>query len=105
MVFAAAGCMLGYCRLPRWTLRAIAAPVAFVATGLMIDGVGWLIAISAAGVYIAAGCGLLWAIFVFPGLVPRFTHEPRMAARIALPIVVFLGAAFWLLRPLLPTLP
>jgi hypothetical protein len=71
----------------------------------MVAGVGWLIAISALGVYVAAACGLLWATFVFPELVPRFNHEPPIAVRIALPILVFLGAAFWLLRVLIPGLP
>ena len=74
--FAAAGCILGFCRLPRWALGAIAAPAAFVAAGFMMDGVGWLIAISALGVYVAAGCGLLWGIFIFPELVPRFARRP-----------------------------
>lgn len=102
MAFAATGCIFGYCRLPRWVLRVIAAPVAFMASGMMMAGVGWLIAISAAGVYVAAGCGLLWAIFVFPVLVPGFPHTPPLTARIALPVIIFLGAVYWLLRPLVP---
>ncbi len=82
-LFAAAGVILAFCRLPGWALRVVAAPIAFLASGLSMAGAGWLIAISALGVYIAAGCGLLWGIFVFPWLVPQMNRTLPRPARIA----------------------
>jgi hypothetical protein len=78
------------------------APTAFLAAGLMMAAVGWYIALSSMGVYTAAGCGLLWGIFVFPKLVPRMSRTLPLAARIALAVVMFVGSTYWLLRPMLP---
>ncbi|HET6934028.1 MAG TPA: hypothetical protein VFI72_04260, partial [Candidatus Angelobacter sp.] len=83
-LFVVAGVILAFCRLPGWALRLVAAPIAFLSAGLMMDGAGWYIAISALGVYIAAGCGLLWGIFVFPWLVPQMSRTSPRPARIAL---------------------
>jgi hypothetical protein len=80
----------------------MAAPTAFLAAGLMMAAVGWYIALSSMGVYTAAGCGLLWGIFVFPKLVPRMGRTLPIAARIALAVVMFVGSTYWLLRPILP---
>jgi hypothetical protein len=100
--FSAAGLILGFCGLPRWALRLFAALTAFLAAGLMMQGAGWYIAISALGVYVAAGCGLLWGIFVFPGLVPRMSYTLPLPARIALPVLMAVGGTYWLLKPFLP---
>lgn len=100
--FSVAGLVLAFCRLPRWALRLVAAPLAFLAAGLMMEGAGWYIAISALGVYIAAGCGLLWGVFVFPRLVPQMNRALPLPARIALPLIFVLGGTYWLIRPLLP---
>ncbi|HSM86652.1 MAG TPA: hypothetical protein VLT16_10895 [Candidatus Limnocylindrales bacterium] len=102
LAFAAAGLALGFCRLPHWALRAISAPPAFLAAGVLMAGVGWYIAIAAVGPYIAAGCAVVWALFVFPALVPRMTRGLPMAARLALPIALGVGGTYLLLMPLLP---
>jgi hypothetical protein len=102
LIFAAAGLVLGFCLLPRWGLRVLAAPTAFLASGLMMAAAGWMIAISSMGVYTAAGCGALWGLFVFPRLVPRMTYVLPIAARIALPVVMLAGGTYWLVKPMLP---
>jgi hypothetical protein len=102
LIFAAVGLVLGFCALPRWGLRVLAALSAFLACGLMMAAAGWMIAISSIGVYAAAGCGALWGLFVFPVLVPRMRYPLPVAVRIALPIVIFIGGTFWLVKPMLP---
>jgi hypothetical protein len=102
LIFAAAGFVLGFCSLPRWALRLVTVPTAFLASGLMMAAGGWIIAISSMGVYTAAGCGALWGLFVFPRLVPRMNYVLPIAARIAVPVVMFAGGTYCLVRPLLP---
>jgi hypothetical protein len=102
LIFAASGLVLGFCALPRWGLRVLAAPTAFLASGLMMAAAGWMIAISPLGVYIAAACGALWGLFLFPLLVPRMGYTLPIAARIALPITMLAGGTFWLIKPILP---
>jgi hypothetical protein len=102
LIFAAAGLVLGFCSIPRWALRVLAAPTAFLASGLMMAAAGWMIAISSMGVYSASGCGALWGLFVFPVLVPRMRYSLPIAARIALPLVMLVGGTFWLVKPMLP---
>jgi hypothetical protein len=102
LTFSAAAMALGFCVMPRWGLRIAAAPLAFVASGLMMAAAGWLIAISSVGIYIAAGCGALWGLLAFPRLVPRMSRTLPKALRLALPVVLLTGGTYWLLRPLLP---
>jgi hypothetical protein len=102
LIFAAAGLALGFCLLPRWALRVLAAPTAFLASGWMMAAGGWMIAISPIGVCTAAACGALWGLFIFPGLVPRIGYTPPAAVRLALPIVMLIGSTYWLVKPLLP---
>ena len=102
LVFAAAGGVLGFCSLPRWVLRVLAAPSAILTSGLIMAAGGWMIAISPLGVYTAAGCGALWGLFVFPRLVPRTSYALPLAARIALPAVMLAGGTYWLISPMLP---
>jgi hypothetical protein len=54
------------------------------------------------GVYTAAGCGALWGLLVFPRLIARQDRALPIAVRIALPVLMFGGGAYWLVRPLLP---
>jgi len=100
--FSVSGLVLGFCALPRWVVRLMAVPAAFLASGFIMAAAGWYIAISALGVYAAAGCGALWGFFVFPRLIPQLGKVLPTSLRIAVPIVMFLGAAYWLIRPLLP---
>ena len=102
VLFAAAGLVLGFCLLPRWGLRVMATPTAFLTSGLMMAAAGWMIAISSMGVYTAAGCGALWGLFVFPRLVPRMSYVLPIAARIALPVIMLTGSTYWLVKPMLP---
>lgn len=102
LVFAAAGWVLGFCSLPRWGLRVMATPTAFLASGLMMWTTGWLIALSSMGVYTAAVCGAIWGLFVFPRLVPRISYALPIAARVALPVVMLAGGTYWLVKPMLP---
>ena len=102
LIFSASAIALGFCAVPRWGLRILAVPLAFVASGLMMAAAGWLIAISSVGIYIAAGCGALWGFFLFPLLVPRMNRVLPRAFRLVLPIVLLTGGTYWLLRPFLP---
>jgi hypothetical protein len=102
LFFAVGAAVLGFCRLPRWALRAVALVPAFLAGSFLMAGAGWYIAISAVGVYIAAGCAVLWALFIFPPLVPGTNHVLPYAARIAIPILVLFAATYLLVRPMLP---
>jgi hypothetical protein len=101
-IFAAGGCLLGFCSLPRWALRVVATPTAFLASGLMMAAVGWYISIAPVGVWLAAGCGGLWGLLVFPRLAPRMKYVLPGAVRLALPVAVLGGGIFLLVRPFLP---
>ena len=102
LIFAAAGWALGFCRLPRWVLRVMAAPTAFLTSGLMMAAGGWMIAISPVSVYTAAACGAFWGLFVFPKLVIGTGYALPIAARMALPIMMLVGGTYWLVKPMLP---
>jgi len=102
LLFAIGAAILGFCRLPRWALRTVAIVPAFLAGGMLMAGVGWFIAISAVGVYIAAGCAGLWGLFIFPSLVPSPNHVLPYAARIAIPAILLLAGTYLLIRPMLP---
>ena len=75
--FAVGAVILGICQLRCWALRIVAVVPAFLAGELLMAGVGWFIAISAVGVYVAAGCAGLWGFFIFPPLVPRTNYALR----------------------------
>jgi hypothetical protein len=100
--FALLAGFLGLCRVPRWGLRVISTPLAFVSSGLMMAAAGWMIAISSMGVYTAAICGGLWGLLVFPYLVPRPSYTLPLAVRIVAPLLLFVVGGYWLIRPLLP---
>ena len=102
LMFSAFGLILAFCSLPRWALRVFAVPVAFLASGLMMAADGWLIAISAFGVWSAAGWGALWGLLVFPRLIPPMSRLLPTTVRITLPILLLVGGMYWLIRPLLP---
>jgi hypothetical protein len=102
LCFAVAGVALGFCSLPRWALQLIAAPSAFIASGLMMAAAGWMIAISSTGIYAAAGCGALWGVLVFPKLVPRIGRALPNVVRITLPVVMLAAGSYWLIKSLLP---
>lgn len=80
-LFALLAGVAGVFRLPRWGLRLIGTPFAFVSSGLMMAAAGWMIAISSVGIYTAAICGGLWGLLIFPRLVPRFSYTPPLAVR------------------------
>ena len=102
LIFAAVGLVLGFCSVPRWAVRSIAALTAFLTGGLMMAATGWMIAISSAGVYIAAGCGALWGLFLFPRFVSPAKNPPLLAVRVLLVFVIVVGGTYWLVRPLPP---
>lgn len=101
-LFAALAGLLGFCRTPRWGLRIIATPLAFISSGIMMASAGWMIAISSMGVYTAAICGGLWGLLSFPRLVPRASYTPPLALRIVAPLILLAVGGYWLIRPLLP---
>jgi hypothetical protein len=101
-LFALLAGLLGVCRVPRWGLRLIATPMAFVSSGIMMSAAGWMIAISSMGVYTAAVCGGLWGLLVFPRLVPQTSYTPPRAVRIIAPVLLFVAGGYWLIRPFLP---
>jgi len=90
------------CSLPRWLVRILGAALGFLAAGLLMEGAGWMIAISALGVYLAAGCGLLWGLLVMPALVIRRPVPLPFAARLAILVVLFVAGGYYLVRPLIP---
>lgn len=102
LIFAAAGVILGLCLLPLWGLRVMAAPTAFLTSGLMMAAAGWMIAISSIGINVAAGSGAMWGLFVFPRLVPRMSFVLPNPARILVPLIMLTGSIYWLVRPMLP---
>jgi hypothetical protein len=100
--FALGAGILSFCKLPRWALRIVAGVPAFLAGGLLMAAVGWLIAISAVGVYVAAGCAGFWGLLIFPRLVPRTNYALPNPARVAVPIIMLFGGTYLLVRPILP---
>ncbi len=102
VLFAVLAWLLGFCQVPRWGLRFIATPLAFVSAGIMMAAAGWMIAVAPVGVYTAAMCGGLWGLLVLPRLVPKPSYVPPLAIRIIAPLLVFAVGGFWLIRPLLP---
>ncbi len=102
LLFAGAGWVLGFCRVPRWVLRILASPFAFLSAAFSMAAAGWMIAISSLGIYIAAGCGALWGLFIFPRLVPSRTYVLPIAARVVIPVVLFAGSGYLLARPFFP---
>lgn len=102
LVFAAVGLVFGFCSLPRWAIRLMAALTACITSGLMMAAVGWMIAISSAGVYVAAACGTLWGLFLFPQFVSSVRNPPPLAVRVLLVFAIVTGGTYWLVRPLLP---
>jgi hypothetical protein len=95
----------GICSLPKWLLRLLGAITGYIAAGLLMAAVGWMIAIAPVGVYIASGCGLLWGVLVMPALVvPRQEHLP-ITLRVALPLLLDAAAIFYLVYPLIPKKP
>ena len=101
-MFSVSALILAFCSVPRWALRVLAVPTAFLASGVMMDAAGWLIAISALGVWTAAACGAVWGFFAFPRLIPPMNRLLPTTIRMTLPIVMFVGGTYWLLKPLLP---
>jgi hypothetical protein len=101
-IFALLAGLLAFCRVPRWGLRTIATPLAFISSGIMMAAAGWMIAISSVGVYTGAVCGAVWGLLVFPRLVPRTSYTPPLAVRIIAPLSLFVASGYWLIRPLLP---
>ena len=100
--FALGAGILGFCRLPRWALRVVAVVPAFLGGGLLMAGIGWFIAISAVGVYVAAGCAGLWGLLIFPVLVPSTNHALPNPVRLAIPVLMLFVGTYYLLRPVLP---
>lgn len=95
----------GVCSLPKWLVRILGAVLGFLAAGLLMEGAGWMIAMSALGVYIAAGCGLLWGLLVMPALMsPREQYFPT-TLRIAFPLLLDSAAVLYLIYPLIPKTP
>jgi len=101
-LFALLSWLLGLCRAPRWGLRLIATPLAFVSSGIMMTAAGWMIAISSVGVYAAAICGGAWGFLVFPRFVPMPSRVLPLAIRIVVPLLVYTAGGYWLIHPLLP---
>jgi hypothetical protein len=95
LTLAAVGIVLGFCALPKWAIRVMAALTAFLTSGLTMAAVGWMIAISSAGVYIAAGCGALWGLLLFPRFVSSAKNPPPLAVRILLVLVIVVGGTYW----------
>jgi hypothetical protein len=100
--FAIGAAILSFCRLPRWALRTVVVVPAFLAGGVLMAGVGWFIAISTVGVYLAAGCAGLWGLFIFPALVPPTNRVLPYAARVMIPVLSSFAGTYLLVRPLLP---
>jgi hypothetical protein len=101
-LFALLSIILGWCRAPRYLNRVVATILALVSSGIMMAAAGWMIAISAMGVYTAATCGALWGLLVFSRLVPRFSYLPPLAIRIIAPLLALALGGYWLIRPMLP---
>jgi hypothetical protein len=103
LALAAAGWVCGLCSFPRWLIRSLMALPAFLASGLMMAATGWMIAISSFGICLAAGCGLLWAVFISPLLVHRREPALPLLARVLIPSAFFGCGVYLLIRPFLPS--
>jgi hypothetical protein len=101
-LFAFLSRVLGVCRVPRWSLRLVATPLAIFSSGIMMAAAGWLIAISPLGVYTAAICGGTWGLLIFPRLIPKIAYVPPLPIRVIVPVLLFVIGGYWLIRPLLP---
>jgi len=88
--------------LPKWVVRLLTAVPAFLATGFMMAAAGWFIAISALGVWVAAVCGLLWAVLLLPVLLRPSGIRLPLWLRITTAAVLAGGGVFILLKPFLP---
>jgi hypothetical protein len=109
LLYAAGQTLLAFvyelCSLPKWVMRVLGALIGYIASGLLMAGAGWMIAIAPVGVYIASACGLLWGLLVMPAFVrPREKHLP-IAARIALPLFLDAAAVLYFIYPLIPKTP
>lgn len=93
------------CSLPRWLVRVLGALLAFLSAGLLMEGAGWMIAISATGIYIAAACGLFWGLIILPALYAPRTPAINLPLRVALVAICYGAATFYLIRPFLPRKP
>jgi hypothetical protein len=103
--FGAIGLLFGLCSLPRWAICAIAVPLCLLASALLMAAAGWMIAISALGIYLAAGCGVLWALVVLPNLIVLRQPPLSVFLRVALPGGLISAGGFYLMRPFLPQPP
>jgi hypothetical protein len=109
LLYAAAHTVLAaiyeFCSLPRWLVRILGGLTAFLSAGLLMAGVGWMIAIAPIAVYLAAGCGLLWGALLLPAWhIPR-EHPLPLPLRIGAVLLCCGGGVFYLLRPFLPRKP
>ena len=104
-MFGLAGLLFGVCSVPRWVIRLLGAPLAFLASALIMSAAGWMIAISALGVYVAAGCAAIWALLLLPLLVVPKSSPLPMLVRLLLPLTFFGAGCFYLVRPFLPQAP
>jgi len=93
------------CSLPRWLVRILGGITAFLSAGLLMGGVGWMIAIAPIGVYLAAGCGLLWGVLLLPAWYAPREHTIPLWLRIGAVLLCCGGGIFYLLRPFLPRKP
>ena len=93
------------CSLPKWVVGIVGSILGFFASALSMAAAGWMIALSPLGVYLAAGCGLVWGALVLPWIVKPRQQHVAIGIRIALPIVLTGAAAFALIYPLLPKTP
>lgn len=99
------GLIYGLCSFPRWLIRVCGGLTGFVSTGLLMASAGWMIAISALGVYIAAGSGLMWGVLILPLLVVKKQRQLPLAVRVSLPVTLVGIAMYFLIYPLLPHKP
>ncbi len=93
------------CSVPRWLVRVLGGITAFLSAGLLMEGVGWMIAIAPVGVYLAAGCGLLWGALLLPAFYTPGQRKFHPIIRIAGVLLVCGGGLFYLMRPFLPKKP
>lgn len=102
---AVLGLLYSISGLPKWLIRLLGGLTGLLSAGLLMEGAGWMIAISAFGVYVAAGCGLVWGVFILPALTERSARPLPFALRVALPLFGAVGGVNLLIKPLLPRDP
>jgi hypothetical protein len=90
------------CSLPKSLIRICGAITGFLTAALMMAAGGWIIAISAFGVYVAAGCGLLWGALVLPLLLKKRHKLLPLSVRIILPVLLVGAGIYEVVRPMLP---